>query len=116
MFRFETLEIWKLSIEYADHIYKVSESFPEEEKFGLTSQLRRAAVSISTNIAEGSGADSAKDYKNFLNISTKSTLETVSLSVIAAKRKLISESVRLDFYEEAERLIRKIRAFKKALS
>ena len=56
MFRFEQLEIWRLSVNYAKLCYEATKTFPKEEQFGLANQLRRAAVSISNNIAEGSGA------------------------------------------------------------
>ena len=54
-FRFESLEIWRLAIKYTSKIYDITDSFPQKENFGLTQQIRRAAVSVSLNIAEGSG-------------------------------------------------------------
>jgi four helix bundle protein len=54
MFRFEKLEVWQLAVELADHVYGVTGRFPDAERFGLTNQMRRAAVSVSSNIAEGS--------------------------------------------------------------
>lgn len=83
--------------------------------YGLSPQLKRAAVSISSNIAEGSGANTNKDFSNFLDISIKSTLETVNILFFAKLRKYIDEVNQKDLYEEAEKLIRKIRAFKKRL-
>ena len=115
MFRFENLEIWKLAVEYASEIYKLTITFPREETFGLVSQLRRASVSVSSNIAEGSGASTIKDYKNYLDIAIKSTLETSSLLYIATTQNYLDEKTRLKFYEDAEKQIRKIRAFKKKL-
>ena len=115
MFRFESLDIWKLAIEYADKLYNIADSFPQREIYGLGSQLRRAAVSISNNIAEGSGANTNKDFSCFLDISIKSALETVNILFFALLRKYISETKQKELYEEAEKLIRKIRAFKKGL-
>jgi four helix bundle protein len=63
----ENLEVWKKSIATALSVYKVTESFPKEEKFGLTSQLRRAAVSIAANIAEGAARTSKKEFCHFLS-------------------------------------------------
>src|SRR3989344_3541722 len=115
MFRFETLELWKLATEYVDIIYRITKGFPKEELFGLTSQLRRASVSISTNIAEGSGAVSTRDYKNYLDIAVKSALETTSLLYVVARQRYISEEVRGELYRDAELIIRKTRAFKASL-
>ena len=78
MFRFETLDIWKLSITYGKRLYLVANAFPKSETFALSDQLKRAAVSISNNIAEGSGGTN-KDFCNFLTISIKSVLETVNI-------------------------------------
>ncbi len=115
MFRFESLEIWKLAIEYCIQLYDIADTLPAKEMYGLGSQLRRAAVSISSNIAEGSGANTNKDFSNFLDISVKSTLETVSILYFALERKYIVEEKRKELYEEAEKIIRKIRAFKNKL-
>lgn len=62
MFRFEELEIWHESIEYDKSIYQIAEKLPRNEEFGLKSQLKRAAFSISSNIAEGSGSSTNKDF------------------------------------------------------
>jgi len=115
MFRFEQLEIWKLAIKYADKLYDIAEKFPPFELYALASQLRRAAVSISNNIAEGSGASTNKDFKSFLDISIKSALETVNILFFAEVRKYTGEKEKLSLYNEAEILIKKIRAFKNSL-
>ena len=115
MFRFEDLDIWKLAIEYANEIYDITARFPDDEKYNLISQLRRAALSISNNIAEGSGAGTTKNFKSFLDISTASALETVNLLFFSAKRSYITESQRAEFYDKAEKLIKKVRAFKNSL-
>jgi four helix bundle protein len=77
MFGFEKLEVWQLSIEYAQRVYSVTAGFPQEERFGLTNQLRRAAVSISANLAEGSARSSQKDFSRFVEITFGSLMETV---------------------------------------
>jgi four helix bundle protein len=115
LFRFEDLEIWKLSIEYADGLYDLAEKLPASERYNLTIQLKKAALSISNNIAEGSGASTNKSFSSYLDISLSSALETVNLLHFAKRRKYINEDERLKFYEEAELLIKKIRAFKKNL-
>ena len=111
MFRFEDLEIWKSSITYAKKLYSVSFMFPKEETYALTDQLRRAAVSISNNIAEGSGGTD-KDFANFLSMAIKSALETVNILYFAKEQSYISEDDRISLYQEAETLIKRIRAFR----
>lgn len=116
MFRFEQLDIWKLSIDYGRKVYKIANNFPKYEKYALSDNLRRAAVSISNNIAEGSGCGSSKGFISFLNISIRSTLEVVNILMFAESQGYISKDKREDLYQEAEVLIRKIRAFKTTLS
>src|SRR5690349_17189609 len=82
MFNFEKLETWQKAIEVADSIYKVAKSFPEDERFGLTSQMRRAAVSISSKIDEGCSRHSRDDYARFLEIATGSGFEVVSQAFV----------------------------------
>jgi four helix bundle protein len=60
-------EIWQLSAEYCDDVYRITRNFPDDERFGLTSQLRRASVSIPSNIAEGSSRTSRKDFARLLS-------------------------------------------------
>ncbi len=115
MFRFESLEIWKLAIEYADELYETTKYFPKDEIYALSSQLKRAAVSISNNIAEGSGSATNKNFSSFIDISIKSTLETVNIIYFAEKRAYMDVEKRKDIYSKAENLIKKMRAFKKSL-
>ena len=83
MFNFEKLDVWQKAIQFADLIYKLTKSFPDDERFGLTSQMRRAAVSISSNIAEGSARHSRNDYARFVEIAAGSIFEVVSQSFIS---------------------------------
>jgi len=115
MFRFEKLEIWELAVEYADGLYTLSEKIPPNEKYNLIDQLKRAALSISNNIAEGSGTATDKNFSSFLDISNASVYETVNLLFFAEKRRYISENERKAFYEKAELLVKKINAFKNSL-
>ncbi len=114
MFRFEELEIWKLSQDYAGDCYSLANHFPKEEKYALADQLRRAAVSISNNIAEGSAFSDAK-FKSFLDISIGSMLETVNIISFAIKIGYLETLEKDKMYEKAEKLIRKIRSFKNYL-
>lgn len=105
MFRFEGLTIWRDANTYAQFLYKLTKKFPKTELFGLGDQLRRSGNSIPTNIAEGSGSSSKKDFCNFLNISIRSLFETVSLLFRAHQEKLISDHEKKTGYEWAERLV-----------
>jgi four helix bundle protein len=106
MFRFEQLDAWQLAIEYSDGIYSATRSFPADERFGLTNQLRRAAVSIAANIAEGSGRFSDKDFVRFIEIAYGSLMETVSHMKIAQRQSFLSEEPALLLYATADRLAR----------
>ncbi|MEX2028552.1 MAG: four helix bundle protein [Candidatus Curtissbacteria bacterium] len=115
MFRFEKLDAWKMAIDYANSIYDICETLPKSEIFGLASQLRRAALSISSNIAEGSGSSSTKDLCSFLDIAIKSTIETVSQLHFALQRKYLTEKTLNELYAEAEVLVKRIQALKSYL-
>lgn len=83
-FRFEKLEVWQKAIHFAREVYRLTNAFPSEERFGLTVQLRRAAVSISANLAEGSGRGSNRDFAHFVDQAYGSCMEVVSELALAA--------------------------------
>ncbi|HWA86613.1 MAG TPA: four helix bundle protein [Opitutus sp.] len=83
MLNFEKLEVWRKSIALADLVYSLTKSFPPDERFGLTNQMRRAAVSISSNIAEGSSRTSRTDFRRFIEIAPGSAFELASQVEIA---------------------------------
>jgi len=115
MFRFEELEIWKLALEYAEEIYDLLDRLPISERYNVNEQLRRSALSISSNIAEGAGSSTTKNFASFLNISIASVFETVGILFFAEKRKYISEEKRIMLYKKAELLVKKTRSFKNSL-
>lgn len=102
MFNFEKLEVWQKAIDFADMVYTVTKSFPDDERWGLTSQMRRASVSVSSNIAEGASRYSRDDYARFLEIATGSVFEVVSQSVIAKRQGFLSEDEFKAIYSTAE--------------
>jgi four helix bundle protein len=82
---FRDLEVWKLSIDFVKKIYQVTNTFPATENYNLINQIRRAAVSIPSNIAEGQGRSSAKEFKLFLAISLGSVAELETQLIIAGE-------------------------------
>ena len=114
-FRFQKLYIWKDSVTYAKKVYKLTYQLPKDELFGLASQLKRASLSISSNIAEGSDSTTINDFCHYLDISIKSTIETVSQLFFALEMKYLKEKDIVSPYEEAEILIKRIQSFKKSL-
>ena len=83
MKKFENLKIWRVGINIVTNVYKLTSEFPEEEKFGLVSQIRRCSVSIPSNIAEGYGRNSDAELSRFLNISRGSAMELKSHLYVA---------------------------------
>lgn len=115
MFNFEKLDAWQVAIEFADDVYRITKEFPAEERFGLQSQLRRAAVSIAANLAEGSGRSSNKGFIRFIEISFGSLMEVVSHASIANRQNLINDQDDQSTYRQAERLGKMLSGLRKSL-
>ena len=79
------LKVWRRSIDYGIDIYKLTEEFPKSELYGLTNQMRRAAISIASNLAEGAGRNSKREFKKFLSISQRSVAELETQLIISEK-------------------------------
>ena len=116
MFRFEKLDVWHRSIEFADLIYEATLAFPADERYGLTSQMRRAAVSVSSNIAEGSGRVSDRDFARFLEFTYGSLMEVVSQSRIAQRQGLLDADRCDEITNKAESLSRMLSGLRNSLS
>jgi four helix bundle protein len=114
-FRFENLQIWQLAIEYGEKIHGLTKKFPRSELFVLTSDLNRAGISVASNIAEGSGSTSHREFARFLNIALKSTMETVSQLFVAKRRGYITGEEFGDAYGDGELLAKKVQSFIKSL-
>jgi four helix bundle protein len=115
MFGFEKLTAWQKSVEYADLVYGVTKSFPAEERFGLTSQLRRSAVSVSSNIAEGSSRTSRTDFTRFVEIAYGSLLESISELQIAKRQGFLSDKMFETAYIAAEDLAKILSGLRRTL-
>ena len=116
MFRFEKLDVWQRAIDYSDDVYGFTRNFPSEERFGLTSQLRRSAVSVSSNIAEGSGRSSKKDFSRFLEIGYGSLMESVSQSHIAKRQQWLAEDAFAHLYVRAEEIARMLSGLRNSVN
>lgn len=93
MHNVKELKIWQKAVDLATDIYQLTAHFPNEEKYGLTSQIRRAVVSISSNIAEGAGRNSDKEFVQFLSIANGSAYELQTQLIISRNLGLINASL-----------------------
>lgn len=92
-FSFEKLDVWRKSKDFTIKLYRATNLFPDTEKFGLVSQLRSAAVSVSSNIAEGSSRRSAKDQRRFYVIAFSSAIEILNQMIISNELKYLADNV-----------------------
>jgi four helix bundle protein len=114
-FRFQDLEIWGLAIQVADQLFDIADSIEQKKLYRFAEQLRGAGMSMSNNIAEGSGSTSKKEFYNFLNIARRSTFENANILIVLEKRKLIDIKTLDSLLELLDKLCRKISSFQKAL-
>ena len=115
MFNFEKLETWHEAIAFADMVYQLTRSFPAEERFGLTNQMRRAAVSISWNLAEGCSRSSKADYARFVEIATGSVYEVVSQATIGRNQGFLNPADYELLYRAADKQSRMLSGLRKSL-
>jgi four helix bundle protein len=112
---FRDLEVWQRSVDLAVEVHRTTRQFPREERFELTSQLRKAVVSISSNIAEGSGRSTTKDLLNFLSTSRGSLRETESLLIVSVRLGFATESDMDPLFDLVHRIGRMLTALRKKL-
>jgi four helix bundle protein len=115
MFNFEKLKAWQEAIAFADLVYRVTREFPDSERFGLTNQMRRAAVSVASNLAEGCSRSSKIDYARFVEIASGSVFEVVSQAMIGKNQGLLSGANYRKIYEAAEQQSRMLSGLRRAL-
>ena len=113
MFNFEKLEVWQKAIDFADLVYSSTRTFPSDERFGLANQMRRAAVSISSNIAEGTSRMSQTDFKRFVEIATGSLFEIISQAFIGHRQGFLNREAFSSLYSAAEEVGRMLKRFTK---
>lgn len=109
-FYFEKLRVWQNAKEYTKDIYILTSRFPEYEKFGLTSQIRRATLSISANIAEGTARNTPKDKAKFINQSFSSAIEVLNFLILSNDLELISKDQYILLREKLEIITNQLNA------
>ncbi|HPJ71093.1 MAG TPA: four helix bundle protein [bacterium] len=114
-FRFEDLEIWRKSVEVGIKLLDIADEVEKKRLFRFADQIRGAALSMSNNIAEGSGSRSRKEFNQFLNIARRSTFENANMLFILQKRDLISIEQKEYLLVELDTICRMISGFQKTL-
>ena len=114
-FRFQDLEIWRMAIEIADELFGIADELEGKRLFRFTDQLRGAGMSMSNNIAEGSGSDSKKEFIRFLNIARRSTFENANILFLLRRRNLMEEETLELLLDRLDHLCRMITKFQNAL-
>lgn len=108
---YKKLIVWERSHIFAINVYKLTKLFPKEELYGITSQIRRAVISIPTNIAEGSGKHTEKDFARYLSIAAGSASETEYLIILSKELEFIKEPVAKDLIIEVNEIKKMLNAF-----
>ena len=114
-FRFQDLKIWQLAIEIADDLFDIADELEQKKLFRFAEQLRGSGMSMSNNIAEGSGSLSKKEFKNFLNIARRSTFENANIIILLERRNLITSHQMGENLKKLDMLCRQITNFIKSL-
>lgn len=111
MFNFEKLNVYQKSVSFSNEVYQLTENWPKEHLFGIIDQLRRAALSISLNIAEGYSR-SKNEFKSFLDIARGSAFECIPIIEIAYRRKLININQKEELYNQVSVIAKMISSLK----
>jgi four helix bundle protein len=114
-FRFQDLKIWQLAIEIASKLFDIADDLEEKRLYRFAEQLRGSGMSMSNNIAEGSGSSSKREFKQFLNMARRSTFENANVLILLQKRNLISEDTLEKLLDELDHLCRQISNFQNSL-
>src|SRR5688572_14208268 len=116
-FKFEQLDVWKMSLDYSDSIYELAEKLPESERSNLKSQITRAATSISLNIAEGSTGQSDAEQGRFLGMAIRSLIETVACQRLISRRKYVNDKAFMEQLDlRAQELVKRLHTFRRSLA
>ena len=114
-FRFQDFKIWQSAIEIADELFDIADELERMKLYRFADQIRGAGMSMSNNIAEGSGSDSKKEFARFLNIARRSTFENANVVLILERRGLLSKDGANKLLDDLEILCRQITSFRNTL-
>ncbi len=114
-FRFQDLEIWQLAIQITGELFDIADELEKKRLYRFAEQLRGSGMSMSNNIAEGSGSSSKREFHQFLNIARRSTFENANISILLQRRSLIDQVTLDSLLEVLDHLCRKITNFQKTL-
>ena len=114
-FKFEKLEVWRLSLDYSDQAEELAGQLPKKERFNLADQMRRAAPSVSLNIAEGSTGQTDAEQARFLGMALRSLIETVACLHLVRRRGYAEKQTTAPVYRQTETLAAKLQAMRNAL-
>ena len=115
MRKFRNYKVWQRGMDFVEVVYRASANFPQDERFGLTSQLRRAVVSVPMNIAEGAGSSTDKEFAKFVGYSLHSTYEVMTAIELAERLGFFASEVKDGLLDEADQIAAMLASLKKKL-
>lgn len=116
MHDFKKLDVWEKSMKLAEDVYAITQKFPDSEKYGLISQIRRSSVSIPSNIAEGAGRNGDKEFANFLAISLGSAFELETQLLLSVRLNFAEENIIKNILVELDSICKMLHVLKKRLT
>jgi four helix bundle protein len=114
-FRFQDLKIWQLAIQIANDLFDIADILEKKKLYRFAEQLRGAGMSMSNNIAEGSGSNSKKEFKQYLNMARRSTFENANICILLRMRGFLSQEVLAKNLDQLDHLCRQITKFQNYL-
>ena len=114
-FRFQDLKIWQLAIQIASELFDIADELERKKLYRFAEQIRGSGMSMSNNIAEGSGSVSKKEFRQFLNMARRSAFETVNILILIRMRNLITQDVSETLLDQLDHLCKQITNFQKSL-
>ena len=115
-FRFQDLKVWQLAIQITNELFDIADDLEKRRLYRFAEQLRGAGMSMSNNIAEGSGSSSKKEFKHFLDIARRSTFENANILILLEKRNLVTKESLDKLLDQLDYLCRQIKNFQNALT